>query len=104
MRTQFIQTNFGSLNSRVLMIMLCFLCLSPQTLMAQCETPDQSQLVYNGGMSARNLPQYSEWQDFTAGVTGTLCQIDIGYFNPMTGTGILNIYSGSGTGGALLQS
>ncbi|MEO8150840.1 MAG: T9SS type A sorting domain-containing protein [Bacteroidia bacterium] len=65
---------------------------------------DQSQLNYNGGTSARNLPGYSEWQSFTAGVTGTLSQIDLGFFNYINGTGTLNIFSGTGTGGALLQT
>lgn len=71
---------------------------------AQCSTVDQSQLNYNGGMSARNLAQYTVWQDFTAGVTGTLCQLDVGFFNPMTGTGTLNIFAGTGTGGTSLQT
>lgn len=73
-------------------------------LSAQCSTVDQSQLTYNGGMSARNLAQYTVWQDFTPTVTGTLCQLDIGFFNPMTGAGTLNIYTGTGTGGTLLQT
>ena len=71
---------------------------------AQCSNIDQSQLIYNGGMSARNLPGYSEWQSFTSGTTGTLCQIDMGFFNFMSGTGTFNIYSGTGTGGTLLQT
>lgn len=75
-----------------------------QASLAQCSSIDQSQLNYNAGMSARNLPQYTVWQDFTAGITGTFCLLDIGFFNPMTGTGTLNIFSGTGTGGALLQT
>ena len=64
---------------------------------------DQEQLLYNGGMSARTLPGYTVWQSFTAGLSGTLTQIDMGFFNDMSGDGVLRIYSGSGTAGALLQ-
>jgi PKD repeat protein len=67
-------------------------------------TLDQSQLVYNGGTSARNLPGYSHWQSFTAGITGTLSQIDLGFFTLINATGTLNIFSGTGTGGTLLQT
>jgi len=65
---------------------------------------DQSQLVYSCGTSARNLPQYTVWQSFTAGMTGTLCRIDMGFFNFINGTGTLKIYTGTGTGGTLLQT
>ena len=65
---------------------------------------DQQQLNYNSGTSARNLAGYSVFQTFTAGITGTLCQLDVGFFNAMTGTGTLNIYSGNGLGGTLLQT
>jgi len=64
----------------------------------------QQQLVYNGGTSARNLPGYSEWQSFTAGMSGTMCQIKMGFFNYINGTGTLKIFSGFGTAGALKQS
>ncbi len=67
-------------------------------------TLDQSQLVYNGGTSARNLPGYSHWQSFTAGITGTLSQLDLGFFTLINATGTLNIFSGTGTGGPLLQT
>jgi hypothetical protein len=65
---------------------------------------DQQQLLYLGGESARNLPGYSTWQSFTAGVTGDLVQIDQGFFNEMTGTATLNIFTGTGNGGTLLYS
>jgi hypothetical protein len=65
---------------------------------------DQKDTVYNSGMSARNLPGYSFWQSFTAGITGTLNQIDIGFFNNINGVGTLKFYSGTGTGGTLLDS
>lgn len=71
---------------------------------ALTQAPDQSQLVYNAGTSARTLPGYSHWQSFTAGITGTLSQIDLGYFNYINGSGTLNIFAGAGTAGTLLQS
>ncbi len=63
---------------------------------------DQSQLVYNGGTSARTLAGYSEWQSFTAGITGTMIRLDIGFFTLINGVGQLKIFSGSGTAGTLL--
>src|SRR5262245_50719091 len=65
---------------------------------------DQQQLLYNGGMSARTLPGYTVWQSFTAGLSGTLTQIDMGFFNSMSGDGVLRVYAGSGTQGPLLQT
>ncbi len=65
---------------------------------------DQQQLNYDGGMSARTLPGYTVWQSFTAGISGTLTQIDMGFFNSMSGDGVLRIYSGAGTTGAVLQT
>ncbi len=65
---------------------------------------DQQQLLYLGGESARNLPGYSTWQSFTAGITGALVKIDQGFFNEMTGTATLNIYTGTGFGGTLLYT
>ncbi len=64
---------------------------------------DQEQLLYNGGTSARTLPGYTVWQSITAGITGSLSQIDMGFFNDMSGDGMLRIYSGEGTTGSLLQ-
>jgi len=85
-------------------VMLVVFMLKTDLLQAQCTTVDQSQLNYNGGMSARNVYQYSEWQDFTAGATGNLCKIEVGFFNAMTGTGTFIVFSGTGTGGTVLQS
>ena len=64
---------------------------------------DQEQLLYNGGTSARTLPGYTVWQSFTAGLTGTLDEIDMGFFNDMSGDGTLRIYEGRGTKGSMLQ-
>jgi hypothetical protein len=65
---------------------------------------DQSQLIYNGGLSARNIVGYVEGQSFMAGISGTLTEIDIGFFGDINGVGILNIYSGEGFNGPLLQT
>lgn len=70
----------------------------------QAATVDQQQLVYDGGTSARTLPGYAVWQSFTAGLTGTLAEIDMGFFNDMSGDGTLRIYSGQGTSGAILET
>jgi hypothetical protein len=37
-------------------------------------------------------------------MTGTLCKIDMGFFNAMTGSGTLKIFAGAGILGTLLQS
>jgi len=71
---------------------------------AEAQTIDQQQLVYNGGLSARTLPGYTVWQSFTAGLTGTLTEIDMGFFNNMSGDGTLTIYSGQGTAGTILET
>jgi len=65
---------------------------------------DQQQLVYDGGTSARALPGYSVWQSFTPSVSGTLSEIDMGFFNDMSGSGRLDILSGDGTAGKVLQT
>jgi hypothetical protein len=65
---------------------------------------DQQQLIYDGGLSARTLPSYTVWQSFTAGLTGPLVEIDMGFFNDMSGNGTLRIYAGEGTTGAVLQT
>ena len=76
----------------------------PPEPVARTAVVDQAQLVYNGGLSARTLPGYSHWQSFTAGITGQLVQIDIGFFNDMCGDGTLAVYSGEGTRGERLYS
>ena len=65
---------------------------------------DQEQLVYDGGASARTLPGYSVWQSFTPGVSGTLTEIDMGFFNDMSGSGQLQLLSGDGPAGPVLQT
>ena len=89
---------------KMILCIVVFLIVNSMYSFAQCSNVDQSQLGYNSGTSARNLPQYTVWQSFTSGVTGTLCQLDVGFFNAMTGTGTLKIFAGTGTTGTLLQT
>jgi hypothetical protein len=65
---------------------------------------DQQQRVYDGGTSARTLPGYTVWQSFTPSVSGTLTEIDMGFFNEMSGSGQLQVLSGDGTAGPVLQT
>ena len=65
---------------------------------------DQQQTNYDGGVSALTDPGYSEWQSFTARVTGELSFIEVGFFNDLSGDGLLQVYAGQGTLGTLLQS
>lgn len=77
-----------------------------QIAKAQCDT-DQVQTLHNSGTSERNLAGYYEWESFTAGITGQLCQIDLMFCNSATqlnGTGTLKVYTGTGTSGTLLDS
>jgi len=65
---------------------------------------DQSQLVYNGGLSATTLPGYGVSQSFTDGITGSLTEIDMGFFAgsdgpvyyPWSGDGTLRILTANG--------
>ncbi len=71
---------------------------------------DQSQTVYDAGMSARTINNRSYYQTFTSGKTGTLSKIDMGFFagccphQTWRGTALLRIYKGQDTGGSLLSS
>jgi hypothetical protein len=79
------------------------LAFGNHALTAQCSLIDQQNLGYNGGMSARNLAGYSEWQSFQVTESGMLCKIDVGLFNFMNGTGIFRVYEGIGTAGSILS-
>ncbi len=82
------------------------LLLIARSASAQC-TMDQVQDQWNGGTSERNLPGYSEWQSFTAGESGALCEVDLLFCNinvPVIGTGTLNVFAGEGTAGTLLAT
>jgi hypothetical protein len=65
---------------------------------------DQRQLTYSAGLSARTLPGYAVWQSFTPSISGTLTAIDMGFFNDMSGTGQLQVLSGDGSGGPVLET
>ncbi len=65
---------------------------------------DQEQTNYNGGMSALTGTDRSEFQTFVAGITGTLLQIDMGFFNYISGVGVVNLYAGNGITGTLLNT
>jgi hypothetical protein len=85
-------------------IYLTIFLLSGISLAVHSQVLDQSQLNYNAGTSARTLPGYSIMQSFTAGITGTLVEIDMGVFNYISGSGTLKIYAGGDTTGTLLQT
>ena len=87
--------------SLTLLSILCFMGIS---VVGKSQILDQSQLQYDAAQSARNLQYSSTWQSFTAGITGTLYQIDQGFVNPMAGVATLNIYTGNGTEGDLLYT
>ena len=65
---------------------------------------DQSQCLTNAGLSARTSTRYKILQSFTAGKTGTLTEIDMGFFNPINGTGLFEVYIGESTDGQKLIS
>lgn len=92
----------NSLQNIIRLLLVC--CFISFSLSANTQTLDQSQLIYTGGMSARTLNGYSEWQSFTAGLSGTLSEIKMGFFNYINGVGTLKIFKGTGTAGSLLQS
>lgn len=93
---------------RKLLSLFALLCSVP--LFAQ--VVDQSQLATDSGTSARTLSGYTVWQSFTAGITGSLTKIDIGFrgggntpatwLSGWTGSGTVKVYAGTGVGGALL--
>ena len=94
-----------------------FVLLLPVVLTAFFSSPlhanpvlDQQQLLYNGGMSARTLPGYSLSQTFTAGLSGVLTEIDMGFFAAYRSPGKYATWDGFGqlsitdATGALLET
>lgn len=65
---------------------------------------DQYDTVYTAGISSRTLPGYSWYQTFTAGLSGNLDRVDLGFFNFISGLGTLEIIEGAGIGGNVLYS
>ena len=85
-------------------LMLCISAVAFSKPARAQKVLDQQQTLYSGGASARTLPGYTVWQSFTAGLSGTLTEIDMGFFNDMSGSGQLQIFDGQGTSGTLLQT
>lgn len=65
---------------------------------------DQQQLISTGIYHSQTLPRDTVWQSFTAGVTGTLTEIDMGFYSPVSGHGQLQILDGEGISGTVLQT
>jgi hypothetical protein len=67
---------------------------------------DQSQTAHDGGMAVH--PYLSEkfcvWQSFTAGTSGRLRQLDMGFSGDISGTAELRLLAGEGLDGQLLES
>ena len=87
--------------TKTLLLALCLLAGSGSR--AQ-QIIDQLDTSYNGGMSARTLPGYSWYQTITAGVSGNMDRIDIGFFNSISATGFLELYEGAGRAGNLIYT
>jgi hypothetical protein len=63
---------------------------------------DQQQLHYEGGIEYDS--ERVVWQSFTAGISGILTRIDIGFVNQSSGSARLRLLSGEGLGGQTVQS
>jgi hypothetical protein len=63
---------------------------------------DQEQNIYHFE-NYRPSSGYKEGQSFTAGLNGTLKQIDMGFLKTIDGDGTVEIFSGKGNQGLLLQ-
>ena len=66
---------------------------------------DQSQTVYNAATSARTIDNRSYWQSFTAGKTGVLSKIKVGFVGGnWNGSMLLRIYEGAREKNKILSS
>jgi|GEM_PF-1166374 len=73
-----------------------------RTIDASLATIDQQQTTKTGGAGGS-----SNWQSFTAGITGRLSKVDLFVGSPLGGLsapGTIKIYDGEGTGGTLLST
>lgn len=86
------------------LISLAALLLPAAAHAFQPQVLDQEQTAYDGGMSAPSLTGYYVGQVFTAGLTGTLTEIDMGFFNNISGSGQLQIFAGAGIGGTDMET
>jgi len=71
---------------------------------AKSQIIDQFDTTYNAGLSARTLSGYSWYQTFTAGITGDLTRVDIGFFNYIFGNGTLEVYEDTGITGNMIYT
>ena len=81
------------------LLLACILCEFAQATLVI----DQEQSSYDLD-GERPSSGYKVGQSFTAGMTGTLRQIDMGFLKTIDGDGTVEIFSGSGNEGALLQT
>jgi hypothetical protein len=101
-----------NMKTRVLGVVFAFgvLGVIPASPASSSIILDQSSLLYDGGLSALGFTNYSYWETFTAGITGELVEIDLGFFNgisqnpSLSGTGELDIFSGGPPFGTPLSS
>src|SRR5688500_3866724 len=82
-----------------LVLLFAVICQS-YGLWSQCsQVLDQQLTPFDNGTWGN-----TQWQSFTAGVTGKLTQVDLYKNGCETYSFTLNIYTGTGTGGTLLYS
>ena len=65
---------------------------------------DQYQLNYNSSLSALGTLGNAEAQTITAGLNGTMTEINLGFFGQIKGDGTLKVFYGSGVNGTLMFS
>src|SRR5262245_38751732 len=95
----------SQLGSRYLLILGLFLMGVGSNVRSQLVL-DQSQLQYEGGLSARSdVPKLQlVGQSFRAGISGILSLIEVGFFNKIDGVVTFMVYEGEGNLGPLLDS
>ena len=91
------------MRTKLKLLILLLLLQFPNSAKSQ-SILDQFDTTHIGGLSARTLPGYSIYQTFTAGLTGVLTQIDMGFFNFISGNGTLEVYEDTGVAFNLLFS
>ncbi len=84
-------------------IALLFIFLAGIFHSLKSQVLDQSHLNNNGPVNARTLRGYGLFQSFTAGITGTLTNIEMVFVDSLNATGWVRIYTGTDTTGGLLQ-
>lgn len=87
------------MKKQIIFMLVCVLGGSVQATLIL----DQEQSSYDLD-GYRPSSGYKVGQSFTAGLTGTLKQIDMGFLKTINGDGTVEIFSGSGNEGSLLQT